>query len=564
MHWLQHLFQAHPELAIFLALCIGFYVGGLSIKGFSLGTVTGVLLAGMLIGQWGITISGHVEAVFFSLFLFAVGYNGGPQFFRSIKKGGLRETFFAIVLCATSLGVVWLIALLMHLDKGQAAGLLAGSQTVTPAIGVATDTIERLGGIGAPEKQKMLDAIPVCYAITYIFGTAGATWLLTVLGLPLLGGAEKVKAECRLEEERMGGNPGAGKPGVGSALATTSFNAYRVADGSIASGKTIRELELEFLKHGNRLFVRRVRRDHLIYEATPGFKMQVGDIIVLNGRRQFLISEKMLGVEVTDDELLNFPVSTIKVYATKNEATNLSLKELALKEFMYGVIVQSITRGGIKIPMYVEVPVQKGDYLELVGLQKDVFRAVGHIGYAEVPTNKTNMVFVGLAIVVGVLIGAFSFQLGSFRFSFGSIGILFSGLFFGWLCVQKPFFGKIPPGVDWFMNNVGLAVFIAIAGIHSGPKFAAGIKEMGAAIFFAGVVASALPIFLGLLIGRFIFRIHPAYVLGCIAGTTVTTALSVVQENIKSDLPTLGYTVAYAVNNILMFIGTILLVTFLK
>jgi putative transport protein len=231
---------------------------------------------------------------------------------------------------------------------------------------------------------------------------------------------------------------------------------------------------------------------------------------------------------------------------------------------MYGVIVQSVKRSGINVPMYVALPIRKGDQLELVGLEKDVDTAVPRIGYAEVTTQKTNMTFVGLAIVLGGIVGAFAFPIDGFHFSLGSVGVLLGGLFFGWLRTQIPVFGKIPEGAVWLLDNLGLTVFIAVVGIHAGPKFISGVTEMGFSLFFAGIVASILPIFSGLLIGRYLFRLHPAYTLGCVAGSTVTTALSPIQESLESKLPTLGFSVSYAVNNILMIMGAILLILIIK
>ncbi len=48
----------------------------------------------------------------------------------------------------------------------------------------------------------MINIIPVAYAVTYIFGTAGSAWVLSSLGPKMLGGLEKVKAACKELETR--------------------------------------------------------------------------------------------------------------------------------------------------------------------------------------------------------------------------------------------------------------------------------------------------------------------------------------------------------------------------
>lgn len=194
-----HFIQANPALAVF-DHCAGILLGKLRIRSFSLGTVTSVLLVGVIVGQLRIEIPEPAKTLFFLMFLFAVGYAVGPQFFRGLKKDGLPQVAFAVVVCLLCLGSVWLFSWLMGYTLSQAAGLLAGSQTMSAVLGVATDTIRELPG-GA---ETDLSSMPVCYAVTYIFGTAGSAWVLSSIGPRLLGGVAKVKQSARDLEQKMG------------------------------------------------------------------------------------------------------------------------------------------------------------------------------------------------------------------------------------------------------------------------------------------------------------------------------------------------------------------------
>ena len=126
-----HFIQANPALAVFLTVALGFLLGKLRIRSFSLGTVTSVLLVGVVVGQLRIEIPEPAKTLFFLMFLFAVGYAVGPQFFRGLKKDGLPQVAFAVVVCLLCLGSVWLFSWLMGYTLSQAAGLLAGSQTMS-------------------------------------------------------------------------------------------------------------------------------------------------------------------------------------------------------------------------------------------------------------------------------------------------------------------------------------------------------------------------------------------------------------------------------------------------
>ena len=99
MEWIFNQLRERPELAIFLTIFLGFWLGKLRIGKFTLGTVTSVLLVGVLVGQLNIAVPGPIKSVFFLLFLFAVGYKVGPQFFRGLKKDGLPQVGFAVLMC---------------------------------------------------------------------------------------------------------------------------------------------------------------------------------------------------------------------------------------------------------------------------------------------------------------------------------------------------------------------------------------------------------------------------------------------------------------------------------
>ena len=223
--WLANTLRAYPELAVFFALAAGFAVGPWKVAGFTLGNVTATLLAAVLIGQLGITVGGPIKSAFFLLFLFAVGYGVGPQFFRGLGKEGPRQIVFSLVVLALCLVVPVLCAMAAGLDAGYAAGLYAGSQTISAAIGVATDQIGRLGY--PPEQAKAYaDAVPIGYAVTYLFGTIGSAIVLAQLGPKLIG--VDLRAACADYERKMGAGSAGLDPGSFSAYREIELRAYRV------------------------------------------------------------------------------------------------------------------------------------------------------------------------------------------------------------------------------------------------------------------------------------------------------------------------------------------------
>ncbi|MCD7925501.1 MAG: aspartate-alanine antiporter [Bacteroides sp.] len=562
MEWIIHLLRQHSELAIFLTIAVGFWIGKMRIKQFSLGIVTSVLLVGVLVAQLDIKIDEPVKSVFFLLFLFVIGYKVGPQFFRGLKKDGLPQVEFAALMCVGCLVITWLLAVLMGYNAGEAAGLLAGAQTISAVIGVGQDTISGLN-IDATLKNQMINIIPVGYAVTYIFGTAGSAWILASLGPKMLGGLDKVKAACKELEAKMGSSE-ADEPGFEHARRPVVFRAYRIENEWFGNGKTVDQLESSFVAQGKRLFVERMRHGStIINDIIPGQLLQKGDEVVLSGRREFAIGEEdWIGEEIVDPQLLDFPVEVLPVMVHRAPYANQKLDFIRRQNFMHGVSVRRIKRAGIEIPVFAQTTIDCGDTLELVGLKKEVEQAARELGYIDRPTNATDMVFVGLGILLGGIFGALAIHIGGVPISLStSGGALIAGLIAGWWRSKRPTFGQIPEPSLWVLNNVGLNMFIAVVGISAGPSFVQGLKEVGPMLFVIGALATALPLLLGLVLARYVFRFHPALALGCTAGArTTTAALGAIQEAVDSETPSLGYTVTYAVGNTLLIIWGVVIV----
>ena len=561
MEWIINQLRERPELAIFLTLFLGFWLGKLRIGKFSLGTVTSVLLVGVLVGQLKIDVPGPIKSVFFLLFLFAVGYKVGPQFFRGLKKDGLPQVGFAVLMCVSVLVVTWLLALVMGYNPGEAAGLLAGSQTISAVIGVAEDTMANMG-LDEAQRQSYINIIPVSYAVTYVFGTAGSAWVLSSLGPKLLGGLEKVKAACKELEAKMGSSE-ADEPGFMHAARPVTFRAYKIENEWFKQGRRVIDLEMYFQKDGKRLFVERLRKQGVVRDVAPNTVLNIGDEVVLSGRREFVIGEEdWIGEEVQDAQLLDFPAETLPVTVTKKTFAGKTVANIRRHKFMHGVSIRSIKRAGIEIPVLAQTKLDAGDVIEVVGTKQEVESAAVQIGYVDRPTHQTDMIFVGLGILIGGLFGALSIHIGGVPISLStSGGALIAGLFFGWLRSKHPTFGRIPEASLWVLNNVGLNMFIAVVGIAAGPSFVQGFRDVGLSLFIVGAIATTLPLIIGLLLAKYIFKFHPAIALGCCAGArTTTAALGAIQDAVESETPALGYTVTYAVGNTLLIIWGVAIV----
>src|SRR5215469_15232311 len=559
--WFFQTLRTYPEIAIFLSLALGYYFGSFTYKGLGLGAVTATLIAAVIIGQIGITISGPLKPTFFLMFLFAIGYGVGPQFVRGIAQDGVPQAIFAAVVCVFCLAAAYLGAKIAGYDVGSAAGLYAGSQTISASMGLATDAINRLG-LPADEAKKLLDGMPVAYAVTYIFGTVGSAIVLALLGPALLG--IDLETACKKYEEQHGGTKKLGGPGT--AWHQFDLRAFRVRERGPAVGKTVEQAES--LVPDQRVFILRLRQGGNIMEATSDTVIHAGDVVAVAGRRDVLV--QLIGEqaeEVDDRELLAVPIEGVDVYVTNKDVDGKTLEELSKEAPARGVFLRKITRGAIAtdIPILPNTKLNRGDIVTLVGRTADVAAATKLLGRPDRATDVADVAFIGAAIAIGALVGAFVYKIGSVPLTLStSGGALISGLFFGWLRSVHPTFGRIPSPTVWFMNSVGLNVFIAIVGISSGPGFVAGLKQLGVGLFLWGIVATTIPLIIAMFLGKYVFRFHDAIVLGCCSGARTTTAsLGMVNDRAKSQIPGLGYTVTYAVGNTLLTIWGMVLVLLL-
>jgi putative transport protein len=561
MEQFYDILRKYPELAIFLTLAIGFYIGRWKIGGFSIGSVTGVLLTGLFIGQIDIPISPAIKSVFFLFFLFAVGYGVGPQFFHGLKSEGLKQALFATLVCLACLVVAFLTARLFGFGVGYGAGVFGGACTVSSVLGVATDAIRQLGKAPAATQEE-INAMSIAFAITYIFGTAGASAFLALLGPRILG--VNLAAECKALESAMGGNEP--DPSVHSSYHEFSARAYQVTNPAFAEF-TVAEFERRF--PNERLFIERLRQNNKIVESTPETKIRLNDVLAVASRTETLIADaRQFGVEISDPALLDYPSESLDVMVTSKEVVGNTLGEFAEmrhEQRSRGVFVRALIRGGHELPFNIGTKISKGDVLRVGGSQRNVERVAKFIGYPIRPTNASDVTLIGIGIFCGAIVGLLSIRIGGLPVSLStSGGTLLAGLIFGWLRSVHPNFGNIPGAGLWVFNNVGLSMFAAVLAIQAGPQFVQGFREAGALLFVAGVIVTIVPMWFALIVGKYFFRMHPGVLLGACAGARASTvALSVLQDVANSRVPALGFTVCFAVANTLLTICGVVIVLLL-
>jgi putative transport protein len=539
--------QEHPELAVFLTLAFGFALGHIKIGTFKIGVVLGTLFAGVLIGQLDIEVPSIVKIIFFDFFLFATGYKVGPQFFQGLKKNAFPQLMLTVVICVSCLLISFGVSKLFGYDVGTAAGLLAGAFSESTLIGTASETINKLP-ISEIEKARLINHMPVAYSVTYLIGATSFVFFLTtiapkLLGINLIEESEKLSKTLTGETEH--------EPGIQSAYQRWIIRAYQITNEKWI-GMTIAEFEKRSIDLG--LVIQRIRHNEKLIEPSPETIIHKDDILVIMAQHGIILNSlSIIGPEVLDEELLKFPLAHMDITLTNKDIAGKTIGQMR-NRFGNGLMLDKITREYQEIPFNLNTVLLRGDVLKVTGKMVLIEKAAKEVGYLDRLSSATDIVFLGLGIFLGGLFGLLSVTIFGISITLTtSGGALVMGLVFGWLHSRTPIFGSIPEAALWIFDNVGLATFIGLVGLAAGPTFISGLKEMGFSIVLAGLVVAIVPHIIGLYFGKYVLKINPIILLGAQTGAgTSTIGLKAIQDASASKFPVLGYTIPYALGNILL------------
>lgn len=556
--WLEHFLVRYPELALFLVISAGYWIGQFKVGEFSLGPVTGSLFAGIFVGQFAhVPISGMTKSFLFLLFLFGIGYTVGPQFMQAMKRDGLKPMLVAVVMCVTGLAAALVIAKILGLDPGFSAGLLSGALTQSSAMGTATDAINSLP-LPEADRSRLVAHIAVADAVCYLFGAAGTILFCSVVAPKLM------KIDLRSEAAKLERELGMDRatPDWASAWRKFEVRAFRLPEGSPFIGASVADAEARI---SDRLFIQRIRRGKDVLEAYPDTLLRAGDVVALSGPRQTIV--ELIGPraeEVEDQQLLDVPISAVDVLLMNRALAGRSLGDIGREDWTRGIYLRSLSRGGQDLPIATGVILQRGDVLRLVGRELTVKEAVAKTGAIVAPNSTIDFVVLGLAIFLGGVAGVLvAFSVAGIKLSLTiSVGTLLAGLIVGHMRTRYPLFGRIPDGALALMTSLGLAAFVGMTGLHAGPIFFKAVAESGLGLLLGGMVLTLTPQIIGLLFGRYVLRMNPILLLGALSGAqTMTAAMAAVRDRSGSPVVVLGYTPAYPVGNILKTTwGTVMVV----
>lgn len=538
-------FIQQPVVALFISLALGYLIGKVRLGPIQIGGVCGTLFVALALGQLGITLAPDLKNTAFALFIFALGFTAGPQFFNNIR-GGWRYGILSFVEVLSVLALLVVAILLFGLDHGTASGLFAGAATESAVLGTASDAIARIA-LPADELARLQANMATAYSITYLFGLVAIVVFTTQIG-PLLLGINVREASAELAKQ-LGADDDTGRENGVPEIVSRAFLAGPTAGSSVG--------DFENSVNGV-VTIDRIGRDGVFSKATVETVLEADDIILVIGRRHSVIAvSERFGKEVPLPPGETVSLVEHEVVLARRDLNGRRIRDLrrmASTEQRRGVFISHIRRLGQTIPALPGTMLEQGDVLTLYGTEDSIARNGPELGHMLPTTSTTDFVMLGLGVVAGLGLGELSLKIGALNLTLGTGGgALVSGLVFGWLHMHNPQYGGIPSPAAAFMKDFGLATFIAAVGLSVGPDAFGLLKQYGLVLPVLAILVSALPALFSLYIGHYLLKIEGPILLGAIAGQHCSTpSISALVSLAGNSTPVIGYTVTYAISNVLL------------
>lgn len=540
---IAHYLIANPVISIFVCLALGYLIGKLKIKSFTIGATVGTLLVGLLIslvfkGAGTYQIDGTVKTIFFSLFIFAIGYEVGPSFYASLKSSGLKIIILSLFFAVAAFVVSIVLFKAFGIGAGEAGGILAGSLTQSAILGTADSTMK--GMLSGTELKTAESQMAIAYALTYVFGTVGVVVFLKngaakLIGVNLTDTVKKKIDQTNFHESSS----------ENTVVGNIKARAFCIENGAEFIGKTIGSVEEQY---GDDLTITQIIRKGKKVNLASDVQLLEGDTVTIIGLLDAVLHFEAPGMKETDDsEALKLDVIKQEIVLTNHFSLDV-IKHLSEN----GIVISERKRDNNVLSE--DQALKALDHLTLVGPKDLIAKVVKKLGYVKDTGTETDVSFISMGLVVGLLIGAISFVVSGIPITLGSGGgALIGGLLFGYYQDKHSNYGLMPKATRWFCKSVGLNLFIAIVGLTSGASFLSALQSMGVKVLLIGVLVTILPHIASVYFGRFVLKLDAVDIIGALCGAgTCTAALNGVVEEYESSIFAVAYTPGYAMGNILL------------
>ncbi|MBW6490868.1 MAG: transporter [Lentimicrobium sp.] len=512
-------------LALFFIISLGLVAGKARFRGFSL-DISAVIFIAMLLGHFGFRLPSEYQYLGLLLFIFTIGIQSGPGFFRSFKHYGKHLFIIAGIIITSGAIITWVISSVMDIDKALAVGLFNGAMTSTPGLAAAVEVSKSpLASIG--------------YGIAYPFGVIGV--VLFVALVPKI-----LRINFKKSEEDFNRSVKQSYPEIIPAN-------FKVENPNI-DGKTLVELKFRTVTN---CVISRVKHGDITTTPSRETQLHYDDVIRALGTAEDLENVKLLVGPQTDEELqLDKGHDVQWVLVTSKQVINKPLQKLNLGA-NYDATVVRIRRSGIELrPMHYTM-LRFGDRLMVATSRESMPHVVKLLGNDDKRLSETDFLPITLGIVIGILIGMIEIPIfGLFKFSLGVTGgVLAAALILSGIGKTGPIIWSMSSNANQLFRELGLLMFLATVGCEAGGHIEETFVIYGAGVIAAGAAITILPLVIAMLVGKYLLKMNFLTLMGVITGgMTSTPGLAAINTQSDSGIAQVAYAAVYPLALVLMII----------
>ncbi len=501
---------------LFLIVTIGYIIGHVRIKGFSL-DISAILIVALLFGHFGISLPSAFKFFGLSIFIYAVGLQSGPGFFESIKENGLKFNLLTLVLLLLIFVSVFFVGIYLSLPKGIIEGTFTAAISSAPALAAALEL-------------KNKPDISIAFGVAYPFAILATVYFIRFL--PELFRID-IKEEIKLYEEKQ--------KQLHPDIITKNF---KITNENFKK-QTIFKSQIEKM---TATVIERVESTYPIDTTKDDAILHYGDIVRVSGTAQQLENLKIiLGEELPDNYVFHDDMKSYRLLVTSKNIVGKKIGEIKELKSLHATITK-VRRSGIDIPPYPTLTLMLGDKLYVVAPEKYEKKLIKLIGNDLLKYPAADFLPIALGIVIGIFIGSIPFNVpwvGTVKLSFVG-GILLTALILGRLGRTGPIVWQLSPHSNTLMKVMGQLIFLATIGTNSGKFLVEALKNEGWISILLSIASILIPIWIIAVIARKIMKLNMLDTMGVLAGAmTSTPALSVINETTNSDYPSIGYAAVY-------------------
>ncbi|MEO0795138.1 MAG: aspartate:alanine exchanger family transporter [Verrucomicrobiota bacterium] len=517
--------MSNELIALFVVIGGGLLLGNVSIKGVSLGS-SGVLFTALAAGHFQYALPSSVGSIGLVLFVYCVGIGAGGRFFSAIAREGSQLAKLALLIVVVGSGLAYLMAELLDVPADLAAGIFAGSLTSTPALAAASESLT-----GAGES-----ALVIGYGIAYPFGVAGVVIFIQVLPRVLKWDLKKAAddaADPREDEMRV--------ETVLVEVTNPNLIDKRISESGLA----------QF----NGCQVSRVQRGDKLEPLSYDDVFEAGQHLLIVGRsKEINIVVDFLGRRCESSVLRDVENEKRELLVTSKETAGRTMRELSpLKN--HGVVITRISRLGLTFVPNALTVIELHDVLTVVGRSEALKEYSDVVGHRSSAMGETDLLSLSLGLALGIVVGLIPVTLpGGSPLTLGLAGgPLLTGLVLGHFGRVGRIVGHIPRPTRMLLQEFGLVLFLADAGVKGGGAMIETLQTYGITLFLMGAVLTIAPIAISLPLATKFFKMNILQALGGICGgMTSTPALGAITSKTDSQSPVVSYATAYPIALIMM------------